>query len=138
MNVEKRRGVSRNHGHRNRLTIRMDRIARSLRLDTQRIRERLIHELEVLFEMANKQAADCHPKSWKEKQNWARITAYISQVINSVGNTYDLKEIEKQVSDLKKQIPESQFDLAKMLSGLPDKKQNKESTIDNGQTSSQT
>jgi hypothetical protein len=50
--------------------------------------------------MANQRALDCHPKQWKEKQNWARIAGYIGQVINSLSTTYDLSKIEEDLTDL--------------------------------------
>ena len=99
----------------------VDRIADKFRVDTQKIRERLVLQLQGLFDMANQQAQECSAKDWKQKQAWARIAAYISQVINSVGNTYDLNVIEEQVTALKKQMEDTNIDLAKLLSTIKTK-----------------
>ena len=83
---------------------RINKIARALRLDTRRMREQLICELKALFEMAQRRALDCPKDSWKEKQNWTRIAAYVTQVINSIGNTYDLLAIEEDLTELGEKI----------------------------------
>lgn len=88
------------------------------------MREKLIFQLETLFDMVNQQALDCHPKDWKQKQAWARMAAYIGQVINSIGNTYDLKAIEQQVAELKKELEES--DLGTLLMEIVKKEQAEE------------
>jgi len=102
MNVEKRgRGVSRKTQLRIRTMVwKVQALTKGFKLDTHVLRERMILQLEALFEMANERALDCHPKQWKEKQNWARIAGYVSQVINSLGKTYDLKKIGDKLDDL--------------------------------------
>jgi hypothetical protein len=75
-------------------------IREDFKLDTHILREKMIFQLGALFDMANQRALDCHPKQWKEKQNWARIAGYIGQVINSLSTTYDLSKIEEDLTDL--------------------------------------
>jgi len=75
-------------------------IREGFKLDTHVLREKMIFQLEALFDMANQRALDCHPKQWKEKQNWARIAGYIGQVINSLSSTYDLSKVEEDLTDL--------------------------------------
>ncbi|MEM2104999.1 MAG: hypothetical protein QXV21_00795 [Candidatus Bathyarchaeia archaeon] len=72
----------------------------SFKLDTHILREKIIFQLEALFDMAQQRALDCHPKDWKEKQNWTRIAGYIGQVINSLSSTYDLSKIDEDLTDL--------------------------------------
>ena len=98
MNVKKRgRGVSRIE---RRMVWKAQAIREGFKLDTHVLREKMIFQLEALFDMANQRALDCHPKQWKEKQNWACIAGYIGQVINSLGTTYDLSKIEEDLTDL--------------------------------------
>jgi len=99
MNVRKRgRGVSRDIERR--MVWKVQAVREDFKLDTHILREKMIFQLEALFDMANQRALDCHPKQWKEKQNWARIAGYIGQVINSLSTTYDLSKIEEDLTDL--------------------------------------
>ena len=41
---------------------------------------------------------------WKEKQNWALVAAYISQVINSLRREYDTKKIMQTLEQLEKKV----------------------------------
>jgi len=89
------------------LQARIVRIAEKVKLDTQRIRFELILELKALEEMAQQKAIDTHPASVEAKQNWARIAAYISQVINSISKTYDEAMAMEELERLKKMIEET-------------------------------
>lgn len=86
---------------------RVARIADKVKLDTQRIRFELILELKALAEMAQQKAIDTHPLSVETKQNWARIAAYISQVINSISKTYDEATALEELEKLEKMIEEA-------------------------------
>ncbi|MBS7615222.1 hypothetical protein KEJ18_05780 [Candidatus Bathyarchaeota archaeon] len=88
------------------LQARIARIADKTKLDTQRIRFELILELKALAEMAQQKAIDTHALSVETKQNWARIAAYISQVINSISKTYDEAMIMQELEKLKKTAEE--------------------------------
>jgi predicted transcriptional regulator len=89
------------------LQARIARIADKVKLDTQRIRFELILELKALAEMAQQKAIDAHPLSVETKQNWARIAAYISQVINSISKTYDEATALEELEKLEKMIEEA-------------------------------
>jgi hypothetical protein len=85
-------------------------IADKYSLDMQNVRFQLILELRALTEMAQQKAIDTHPAKDDVKQNWIRLTAYIGQVINAVGKTYeeiktdeDLKTLENMIKELKKE-----------------------------------
>jgi hypothetical protein len=72
----------------------------------QNVRFQLILELRALAEMAQQKAVDTHPAKDDVKQNWSRLTAYIGQVINAIGKTYeevktdeDLKELENLIKE---------------------------------------
>jgi hypothetical protein len=82
-------------------------------LDMQNVRFHLILELRALAEMAQQKAIDAHPAKDDVKQNWSRLTAYIGQVINAIGKTYeeiktdeDLKTLENMIKELKEQKPQ--------------------------------
>jgi vacuolar-type H+-ATPase subunit E/Vma4 len=73
----------------------------------QNVRFQLILELRALAEMAQQKAIDAHPAKDDVKQNWIRLTAYIGQVINAIGKTYeeiktdeDLKTLENLIKEL--------------------------------------
>jgi hypothetical protein len=98
MNVRKRGRGSLNIE--SRMVWKAQAIHEGFKLDTHILREKMIFQLQALFDMANQRALDCHPKQWKEKQNWTRIAGYIGQVINSLSNTYDLSKVEEDLTDL--------------------------------------
>jgi len=89
------------------LQARIARIADKVKLNTQRIRFELIFELKALAEMAQQKAIDTHPASVEAKQNWARIAAYISQVINSISKTYDEATALEELERLEKMIEQA-------------------------------
>jgi hypothetical protein len=74
--------------------------------DTQRIRAQLILELKSLQETAIEQVQSSTWRKTKEHQNWARLAAYISQVINSISKTYDVTQIKTELEQLRKTIGE--------------------------------
>jgi hypothetical protein len=74
--------------------------------DTQRIRAQLILELKSLQETAIEQVQSATWRKTKEHQNWARLAAYISQVINSISKTYDVTQIKTELEQLRKTIGE--------------------------------
>jgi hypothetical protein len=89
-------------------------IADKYSLDMQNVRFQLILELKALAEIAQQKAIDTHPAKEETKQNWIRLTAYIGQVINAIGKTYeeiktddDLKTLENLIKQLNpKQTPQ--------------------------------
>jgi Skp family chaperone for outer membrane proteins len=74
--------------------------------DTQRIRAQLILELKSLQETAVEQVQSTTGRKTREQQNWARLAAYISQVINSISKTYDITQIKNELEQLRKMIGE--------------------------------
>ena len=72
--------------------------------DTQHIRSQLIQELRSLLEIATEQARATGGKKPAERQNWVRLAAYISQVINSISKTYDITQIKTELEQLRKTI----------------------------------
>jgi len=87
-------------------------------VNTQKVRFELILELKALAEQAQQKAIDTHPAEVVTKQNWSRLAAYISQVINGISKTYDeikvdedlqkLENLIKELDDEKQQTAESE------------------------------
>jgi hypothetical protein len=74
--------------------------------DTQRIRAQLIMELKGIQETAINQVQSTTGKKTADQQNWVRLAAYISQVINSISKTYDITQIKTELEQLRKTIGE--------------------------------
>ena len=79
---------------------------RILNIDTQRLRGRIIVQLEEIFHIASGYARgrvsrtvdkDGKERSLTvtERQNWARIATYSAQIINSIANGIDERQIDK-------------------------------------------
>jgi hypothetical protein len=74
--------------------------------DTQRVRAQLIMELKALQETAVDQVHSSRGNKTIEQQSWVRLAAYLSQVINSIGKTYDIAQIKAELEQLRKTIGE--------------------------------
>jgi methionyl-tRNA synthetase len=74
--------------------------------DTQRVRAQLILDLQSLLEVAIQQVQSTTGRKTPEHQQWARLAAYISQVINSISKTYDVAQIKNELEELRKTIGE--------------------------------
>jgi hypothetical protein len=74
--------------------------------DTQRLRAQLIMELKTLQETAVAQVHSKRGPKAAEHQNWVRLAAYISQVINSISKTYDVTQIKTELEQLRKTLGE--------------------------------
>ena len=75
-------------------------------VDMQKVRFELILDLKALAEQAQQKAIDTHPAKVETKQNWSRLAAYISQVINGIGKTYDEAKIDADLKTLENLIQE--------------------------------
>ncbi|RLC33241.1 MAG: hypothetical protein DRZ76_04550 [Candidatus Nealsonbacteria bacterium] len=71
------------------------------KINTEELRERMIEQLRELMDIAHKHSVD-EELSVKERQNWARLEAYIAQTLNSIINDYDISNIKKKLNELKK------------------------------------
>jgi hypothetical protein len=61
-------------------------------------------ELKALQETAVEQVQSARGNKTVEHQNWIRIAAYLSQVINSIGKTYDVAQIKDELDELRKTV----------------------------------
>lgn len=72
--------------------------------NTQKIRAQLILDLKTLLEVATDQVLSTTGPKTKNHQNWTRLAAYISQVINSISKTYDINQIQTELEELQKMV----------------------------------
>jgi hypothetical protein len=73
--------------------------------DTQNIRSQLILDLRSLLEIATEQSLSMGGgQKSADRQNWIRLAAYISQVINGITKTYDVTQIKDELEELRKTI----------------------------------
>lgn len=92
-------------------------LRQNLKIDTQEIRIKTLNNLQELFTLATNLAKG-NPKTQttngetkkvtlKQRQIWARIAAYIAQIINSVAHGFDEKQIDQDLQKLEKLINEA-------------------------------
>jgi hypothetical protein len=74
--------------------------------DTQRLRAQLIFDLKTLLDIAMEQALSTGGRQTQERQNWAKLATYITQVINGISKTYDITQIKTELEQLRKTIGE--------------------------------
>ena len=82
------------------------RVKRTLLVDMQRTRLKLLDNLETMFDMA-KGYATSQDVSNKQRQMWIRIMAYIGQVMNSLTKSFDEAQITDDLERLEKMIGEA-------------------------------
>jgi hypothetical protein len=94
-----------------RICLRLNKTRRILHVDTQRLRGRIILQLEQIFHIASGYARGSISKmidkdgkarslTVVERQHWAKVAAYSAQVINSLANGLDERQIDKDLDKL--------------------------------------
>jgi len=75
--------------------------------DTQKLRVKLINDLESMFDTAKK-AVKAEGLTPKQVQAWMRVLAYLGQIMNSLSRSFDeakaleyLEKLEKMVNETK-------------------------------------
>lgn len=81
------------------------------------MREKTLSNLEDLFEMATRIAkgdmktltlkGKATPISMKQRQMWARVAAYIAQIMNSIADGFDERSIDAQLDELERMVSEA-------------------------------
>jgi hypothetical protein len=105
--LKPRRGTTRHRPTFTFIQRRLTCIADKYSLDVQNVRFQLVLELKALAELAQQKAIDTHPAKEETKQNWIRITAYLGQVINTIGKTYEETKVDKDLALLEELIGEA-------------------------------
>ncbi len=66
-------------------------------------RETLIHKLEELTMTCHDFATDPE-RNPRERQDWTRLEAYLSQTLNHITNSHSIQDIKQQLGKLKKLV----------------------------------
>ena len=77
----------------------MDRLRRTVQIDTQQIRAKALKDLNELFDLAmalakgevktQTEGGKTVRVTLKQRQIWARVAAYVAQIMNSVASGFD-------------------------------------------------
>jgi len=94
--------ISRNKMLKNRI----QKLRTEVKIDTQKLRDETIKNLQELFTLAKSQAQNENIKL-KQRQNWTRIAAYICQVINTIAKGFDERQIDEDLAKLEELINEA-------------------------------
>jgi len=96
---------------------RLAELKETIRVDTQRIRGKTLNSLQELFDLAvalakgkvKTQNEDGVPVkvTLKQRQMWARVAAYIAQIMNSVASGFDERQIDVQLDELERLVNEA-------------------------------
>ena len=85
---------------------RIHKLRAKVKTDTQKMREDALENLQELFNLA-KTCAQNEELKIPQRQNWTRVATYICQVINSVAQTFDEKQIDEDLEKLETLINET-------------------------------
>ena len=94
--------ITRNNMVKNRIR----KLRTEVKTDTQNLRNQAIQSLQELFTLAKQQAQNPNIKL-KQRQDWTRIAAYISQVINAIATRLDEHQIDQDLNTLEELINEA-------------------------------
>jgi len=94
----------------------LDEILHLKEVKTQELRVKLIAELEKLFYQA---MGIAESPTTENREDWAKICAYIAQVINTLANSYDETRFNEQMKQLEEMIAEAKRKLGKAPAGTP-------------------
>jgi len=96
---------------------RFSQLRKTFQVDTQRLRVKAVKGLEELFDLASAFAKDTYkfqyaqgkrePITMKQRQMWARIAAYSAQIMNTIANGIDDRQIDKDLALLEKLVNEA-------------------------------
>lgn len=78
---------------------RLQKCRRILQIDTQQIRFKVIKKLEEMFDCAHALSRNTG-LDLRDRENWAKIAAYIAQTINSVSAGFDEQKVNREIDEL--------------------------------------
>lgn len=100
-----------------RVSSRIISLRRIVRVNTQKMREKTLRTLEDMFDMAASIARGeiktqivkdrQVPISLKQRQMWARVAAYIAQIMSSIADGFDERSIDAQLDELERMVSEA-------------------------------
>ena len=83
------------------------RLKKNLQKDTQQLRQKLLADLEAMFDIAKKAATDPQTKP-KQTQIWVRIMGYLGQVMNSISESFDEAKALEYFENLERMVREAE------------------------------
>ena len=96
---------------------RFSQLRKTFKVDTDRLRSKAVKGLEDIFNLASAFALGTYkfqydkgkrqPITMKQRQMWARIAAYAAQIINTIANGIDERQIDKDLALLEKLVNEA-------------------------------
>jgi len=96
---------------------RISQLRKSVKFDTDRLRRKTIASLEQLFDVASDfargrikwqtQDGKASLVTIKQRQMWARIAAYVAQIMNTIANGIDERQIDKDLTSLERLVNEA-------------------------------
>lgn len=96
---------------------RVVRLRRAVMKGTQGVRAKTMRDLEELFDLAASLAkGEFRTQSeggvpvkvtLSQRREWARVAAYIAQIISSIAEGFDLREIDEQLAELERLVDEA-------------------------------
>jgi len=96
---------------------RVSQLKDSIAVDTQRIRGKALKRLEDLFDLAvtlakgevktQTEEGKTETVTLKQRQLWARVAAYIAQIMNSVAEGFDERQIDADLDELERLVNEA-------------------------------
>ena len=92
-------------------------LRRVFRVETQQVRAKILKRLEELFDMAQNFARGNYQYSYDkgqrervtlgQRQKWARVAAYVAQIMNNVASCIDERQLDKDMDRLEALINEA-------------------------------
>ena len=96
---------------------RLRRLRKRIKVNTQEIRAKTLDNLEEIFNLAaslakgefKTQNVDGSPVkvTLKQRQIWARVAAYIAQIMNTIAERFDERQIDVQLDELERLVNEA-------------------------------
>jgi len=96
---------------------RVAKLREKVKVDTQRMRAKWMKSLEEIFNFAASLAkgefktqtvnGETVKVTMKQRQIWARIAAYTAQIMNSIAQGFDERQIDAQLDELERLVSEA-------------------------------
>jgi len=85
------------------------RVKKQMQRDTQQLRQKLLNELERMFDIAKNavEAAERDKSKAKQVQVWIRVMGYLGQVMNSLADSFDEAKAMEYFENLERMIREA-------------------------------
>lgn len=101
----------------NSISRRVARLRQTVKVNTQKTRKKMLDRLEEIFDLAvslakgevETQTVDGAQVrvTLKQRQIWARVAAYVAQIMNSIAQGFDEREIDVQLDELERLVNEA-------------------------------